>query len=436
MDNGDTGKKAVEEILEKNGQVSMSALKMVIDTMKPAIDKELETVGNTPLKSINNSSFKDELLSAFPIENDSIDPIFLIELLYYFPIEKTNISAGSYDQYLYDLEKTIIDNYSAGNYQVSFFYTHLVFMSYAYYCVDKAYQLKPDRMKDIYYPINSYHGRDDKPDIEHYSNIYDFSKIPEKDIFKVFHIMDMDDATIGQLSSYISSRDDYAHATGKGNISEEEFKQNIRSIIGNMDTLRRLFQQYIKQLYIDFIKTNINIEYKNIEDAFNDFIYDNSLSIKDIEYLSHIGVRNLQNSDDQLKAEYQSTRNIQCAFIEYCQNNYGIFLPDGYLSLRNRKYLYYRYKEHADDFVENELGISAYKCAKAGDVFPVFDCPNCGENQFVFDSDVKVYHCFSCGENYSEQEISSCTKCGKLMLRQDEVSICPECIETAKEEKP
>lgn len=436
MDTGDAGKKAVEEILKKNGQVPMSAVKKVIDAMKPAIDTVLETVGNMPLQSMGNSSFKDELLSAFPIENDSIDPIFLIELLYYFPIEKTNISAGSYDQYLYDLEKTIIDNYGAGNYQVSFFYAHLVFMSYVYYCVDKAYKFKPDRMKDIYYPINSYRGRDDKPDIERYSNIYDFSKIPEKDIFKVFHIMGMDDTTIGQFSSYISSRDDYAHATGKGNISEEEFQQSIRSIIGNMDTLRRLFQQNIKQLYIDFIKTNINIEYKNVEAAFNDFIYDNSLSIKDIEYLSHIGVRNLQDSDDQLKAEYQSTRNIQCAFIEYCQNNYGIFLPDGYLSLRNRKYLYYRYKEHADDFVENELGISAYKCAKAGDVFPVFDCPNCGENQFVFDSDVKVYHCFSCGENYSEQEISSCTKCGKLMLRQDEVSICPECIETAKEEKP
>lgn len=413
----------------------MSVLKKVIDSMKPAIDKMLETVGSIPLKSIDNSSFNDELLSAFPIENDSIDPTFLIELLYYFPIEKTNISAGSYDQYLYDLEKTIIDNYSAGNYQVSFFYAHLVFMSYVYYCVDKAYQLEPRRMKDIYYPINAYNGRKDKPDIEHYSNIYDFSKIPEKEIFKVFYIMGMDDSTIGQLSNYISNRDDYAHATGKGNISEEVFQQNIRSIIGNMDILRRLFQQYIKQLYIDFIKTNINIEYKNVEDAFNDFIYDNSLSIKDIEYLSHIGVKNLQDSDDQLKEEYQSTRNIQCAFIVYCQNNYGIFPPDGYLSLRNRKYLYYCYKEHADDFVENELGISAYKCAKDGDVFPVFDCPNCGEKQFVFDSYVKVYHCFSCGENYSEQEISSCVECGKLMLCQDEASICPECIETAKEEK-
>lgn len=40
--------------------------------------------------------------------------------------------------------------------------------------------------------------------------------------------MGMDDATIKEFSRYISSRDDYAHATGKGNISEQEFRQNIK----------------------------------------------------------------------------------------------------------------------------------------------------------------------------------------------------------------
>ena len=425
----------MEKVLAESGQMPLSALKSAIDPMKQAIDKLLEKISDTPLKSIDNTtSFKNELINAFPIDNESIDPAFLIELLFFFPIEKTDIAAGSYDQYVYDLEKTIIDNYSAGNYQVSFFYAHLVFMSYVYYCVDKAYQLEPGRMKDIYYPINAYNGKNDKPDIEHYSNIYDFSKIPEKDIFKVFHIIGMEDDTIKSFSRYISNRDDYAHASGKGNFSENELQQNIRTIAGHMNTLWKAFEKYIFQLFIDFIKANIDIEYDNIHDVFNDFIYDSSFSIMDIEYLSHIGVKKLQESDKLLKERFQSTRNIQCAFIEYCQENYGIDPPEGYLSLRNRKYLYYRYKNQAESFVEDVLGISAYQCAKNGEEFPVFDCPNCGKKQFVFDSEGKLYHCFSCGNSYLETQISSCERCGKLMFHHDEISICPECVEALREE--
>ena len=113
-------------------------------------------------------SFIEELNISFPVFNDEIDTTFLVELLHYFPIDKVYISAGSYDQYLYDLEKTVIDNYDVGNYQVSFFYSHLVFMSYVYYCVERAYQVEPERMKDIFYPINAYSGRNDKPDLDKY----------------------------------------------------------------------------------------------------------------------------------------------------------------------------------------------------------------------------------------------------------------------------
>lgn len=53
----------------------------------------------------------------------------------FFPMDKVDWEAGTYDQYLYDLIKTVLDNYAAGNYQVSYFYAHLIFMSYVYYSV-------------------------------------------------------------------------------------------------------------------------------------------------------------------------------------------------------------------------------------------------------------------------------------------------------------
>ena len=374
-------------------------------------------------------TFIEELNDAFPVFNDELDTSFLLELLYFFPIEKTYISTGSYDQYLYDLEKTVIDNYDSGNFQVSFFYAHLIFMSYVYYCVEKAYNIEPDRMKDVFYPINSYHGKDDKPDLEDYGNVYEFSKIPEKDIFKVFHIMGMDDATIKEFSRYISSRDAYAHATGKGNISEQEFRQNIKTVIGNMNTLRDLFLPYLKSRYVEFMLERLDVDYDVVTDNFNDFVFDNSLSICDLDYLCHLGVKNLQGSNETLKTNYQATRNIHCAFIEYCNDNDGITLPDGYSSLRNEKYLFYRYKNHAKDYIENELGINEYRCEKDGGEFPLYECPECGEEQLVHDAEKGTYHCFACDENYTDEDLTFCEKCGSLMRRSEDAPICQNCIE-------
>ena len=95
-------------------------------------------------------TFKDALYDAFQPADEEYDPSFLVRLLEYFPTDKVDVGSGTYDQYLYDLEKTVVDNYEKGNYQVSFFYAHLIFMSYTYYCVDHAFQTNPNRMKDLF----------------------------------------------------------------------------------------------------------------------------------------------------------------------------------------------------------------------------------------------------------------------------------------------
>lgn len=431
MDKLEKGKKAIEKTLEKIGDVPINEIPAeMIERGRAATESLIAKYGNLAVRATNAVTFKDELRDAFPVFNDELDTDFLLELLYFFPIDKTYISTGSYDQYLYDLEKTVIDNYDSGNYQVSFFYAHLIFMSYVYYCVEKAYDIEPDRMKDVFYPINSYHGKDDKPDLEDYGNVYEFSKIPEKDIFKVFHIMGMDDATIKEFSRYISSRDDYAHATGKGNISEEEFRQNIKTVIGNMNTLKELFLPYLKSLYIEFILERLDVDYDVVTDNFNDFVFDNSLSICDLDYLCHLGVKNLQESNETLKTNYQATRNIHCAFMEYCNENDGIDFPDGYPSLRNENYLFYRYKNNANKYVEKELGISEYRCVKEGGEFPLYECPECGEEQLAYDEKNGKFHCFSCDQNYGNGELSFCSNCGRLMYNKGE-SVCDDCFEHA-----
>lgn len=303
-------------------------------------------------------SFIEDLNGAFPPLNVDLDVSYLVELLHYFPMDKVNISAGSYDQYLYDLEKTVIDNYDAGNFQVSFFYSHLIFMSYVYYCVERIYALFPDRTKDVFYPMNAYRGLDEngkkrgKPDLEKYNSVYDFSTIPEKDIFKLFHVMGLSDDIIKGFGAYINRRDDFAHATGIGNISEEKLIEGVRTIKSNMDTLSELFQQNLESCYVDFIKNHLEADYEIIIDNFNDFVFENELSIVALNYLCHLGVANIQNSDEELRLNYQATRNIHCAFMEYCNENDGIEFPDSYTSLCNENYLFYKYKNNANDYIE------------------------------------------------------------------------------------
>ena len=283
-------------------------------------------------------------------------------------------------------------------------------------------------MKDIFYPINSYHGRDDKPDLEKYGNVYEFSKIPEKDIFKVFHILGMDDSTIKTFSRYISSRDDFAHATGKGNISEEELTANIRNIIGNMETLHKSFEKHLEQLYLKYILEHLDCDYDVINDSNIYFVLDNGLSIADLEFLCHLGIKRIQESNEILKTNYQATRNIHCAFIEYCIENNGTIVPVGYSSLKNTAYLYYKFQDKANDYVEEELGIDAYSCVKHGGEFPVYDCPECGHDQLVYDEKTDKYHCFHCSQDFEGEDLVHCSECHTITYK-NEMELCSNCIE-------
>ncbi len=178
----------------------------------------------------------------------------------------------------------------------------------------------------------------------------------------------------------------------------------------------------------------LDVDYDVVTDNFNDFVFDNSLSICDLDYLCHLGVKNLQESNETLKTNYQATRNIHCAFIEYCNDNDGIALPDGYSSLRNEKYLFYRYKNHAKEYIENELGINEYRCVKDGGEFPLYECPECGEEQLAYNVEKGIFHCFACDESFTTDDISFCERCGSLMRRDNEFPVCSNCIEYLEKE--
>lgn len=96
--------------------------------------------------------------------------------------------------------------------------------------------------------------------------------------------------------------------------------------------------------------------------------------------------------------------------------------------------MHFKYKNNAEEFIERELESSSVECAKEGGEFPLYDCLNCGEHQFAYDANTHRYHCFVCDQDYTDEELSFCERCGSIMLRNDAVDICPVCIENMSKE--
>lgn len=84
-------------------------------------------------------------------------------------------------------------------------------------------------------------------------------------------------------------------------------------------------------------------------------------------------------------------------------------------------------EEHSKRYVENILNISEYAAVKHGDGFPVFNCPNCGIDAFVFYKDT---FCFSCGNGYSGDGVGICETCSQPYIKtEDDLGICSNCYE-------
>ena len=208
---------------------------------------------------------------------------------------------------------------------------------------------------------------------------------------------------------------------------------NIDEVAAQAEAVHDVFKPIIKGRYIDYLLSHYDVEYSVFENCVNDFITENMLSLWDLKYLCNLGISGIRNENEEFKSKYRFIKKVHCAFIEYCMESMGIDPPSSYTDLRDEAYLYYKYQDNAVEYVENELGISAYECGKESVEFPVYECLECGAEQLVHDAKAQKCHCFSCGEDFDESTITFCDRCGAIM-KNNEIDICPNCIEnmTAK----
>ena len=83
--------------------------------------------------------------------------------------------------------------------------------------------------------------------------------------------------------------------------------------------------------------------------------------------------------------------------------------------------------EVADAYAESYLDLSKYDYAKNGMNWPIYECPECGEEALVLDNNNDEGICFSCGMRRTLDDFEFCSECGRVINRNNETGICKEC---------
>lgn len=243
---------------------------------------------------------------------------YLQDILNYLPIEaidKEDVSA-----YIQNVISLISVNYKYEQYQFSYFGMHLLYMTYIYSTVWKINKISPKRYADAVIFARAYNNRD--LDFFNIESIFQYSLVPEKELPRIFKIIDLDDSQIKNVAGLVDIRNDIAHASGKFEIlTDNDFSvrtntiyRSINNIHARMDTqirawFRDILLKYCKGEFDEYSEVN-DIVYEQMVQAFN-------LSVAELLVCNKMSVRHLitENREfaDKLKSFKRDLR-------KYCDN--------------------------------------------------------------------------------------------------------------------
>lgn len=357
---------------------------------------------------------------------------FIDEVTNFFPLNQVMNPQEDNDEYLLDLIKVVKDNYILGNYQVAYFNSHLIFMCYIYSIIDLIFKHEPVRCLDIYSAIKAY-NRSEKPKIENCSCFYHYSIIAEKDIFAMLRAIGMEEQSINNLAEYVNKRNDCAHATGKRDIlTETIFTDRFNNLIKIIKNIQAFLNKYLAKKHIDFLLDNYTCDYSDLEAIFEDYLEADSLSINNLNIISNLGLSNYRNYNEKFTENYRNIKNIHCAFVEYCVNNFEIDINDCCREwIEKDYYCFFKYKDNPDRYIEDVLDLNSYQHIKDGGEWPLYNCPECDIEQLVYDGEKERFLCFNCDNVWGADKISFCDSCGQPYFDNgcEEIQKCYNCIQ-------
>jgi len=220
-------------------------------------------------------------------------PEEIYELIKYLPYEDFEVN-----EYVESLSKTIQANYEKSEYQFAYFAVHLIFMTYIYCAVWKIARFHKERYEDTLLFTRPYNKSE--TDLKDMKSVFSYSHLPEKDIFKFFMLIGLDDGYIGNILKLIDTRNEMAHATGKIQIyTLKDFENAVKEIMSIAERINNQMTSTIKNWYhnilVDFSKGKfIEEDTRNIINPYDLIdklmMVDYSLSAKELFVCCQTGI--------------------------------------------------------------------------------------------------------------------------------------------------
>lgn len=354
-------------------------------------------------------------------------PDELYKILEYLPEEFLDESEEKYIDALMLAAQTSYEN---GLYQFAYVQYHMLFMTAVYYVLLKVSTLYPDEFeKALFYLL-----KDRLPEFRKASNTKNgklyfgsFAIINESDVFMLLRVIGLNNSLLGELKKLVEERNRYAHANGQLQLTSDElFMEAINTYNSKIQKVANLLRPSLADFYIrtitapDFYDPEVRSYLDPDEQIIQEFIKAYSLSQNELNWLRKIKLSAFDACDgaEEIKTLHRALIHY---YRELTQDDYQFF---------DDPYVCYKYKGNAAEFVERELEISAYECGKEGGAFPVYECPECGEEQLAYDAESGKFHCFACDVNYTTDDYDFCENCGAL---QTGGPVCNECLKAAME---
>jgi len=244
---------------------------------------------------------------------------YLQELLCHLPINPED--EEDIASYVQNITNLITLNYKYGQYQFAYFGVHLLYMTYIYCTAWKIGQIEPERYRDAIIFARAYNGRERDLSIVDADSIFAYSLLPEKEIAKLFKLIELDRSQITLVEDIVDTRNDMAHASGRFEIlTEESYDVKVSSILSSVRIIHKCMDRMIRKWYEQVLVSFCKGEYDGYKDS-KDFIVEQmiqsfKLSTNELLTCNEMSVSSLITEHRGYAAKLRAFKK---ALKEYCQ---------------------------------------------------------------------------------------------------------------------
>ena len=216
-----------------------------------------------------------------------------LELLDYLPV---SLKVPSEQEYVSFLWEAFEMNYAGEKYHFAFLAYHLLMMSFVYFNI---WQIKLALPIDFQKSLIGFAREENE--LLKATSPFSFSVVNERTVLRFLRLIGCDNDRIRSYASLVDDRNKAAHPTGSILFrTQDTVDIRIRQVLQAVEEIQTHSQTIIHSCYREFLLQSHNADEREYPDAADQIreilIYENYLSLKDIEICINFDISALENT--------------------------------------------------------------------------------------------------------------------------------------------